>query len=100
MCEIIRYNKRKRDNMTCEHEWKGVWLTEELEGYRCQKCNHETLDQPIYTKEDMDKEWNFHQSFLVEICSIFKLDFCVENETSILKRLREMKDWYEIDLDD
>ena len=85
--------------MICVHEWHGVWLTEDMEGWRCLKCRQETNEPPIYTTNDMDKEWNFHQSFLVEICSIFHLDFCLETEATILQKLRGIKDDYEVDLD-
>jgi hypothetical protein len=28
----------------CEHDWEVVWLTEDLEGFRCSKCKFETID--------------------------------------------------------
>jgi hypothetical protein len=28
----------------CEHEFDGVWLTDDLEGYRCALCGFETIE--------------------------------------------------------
>jgi hypothetical protein len=28
----------------CEHNWEVVWLTDDLEGFRCSKCGFETID--------------------------------------------------------
>ena len=28
----------------CKHEWILVWLSTELEGFRCKLCGEETLD--------------------------------------------------------
>lgn len=28
----------------CEHEWSIVWLTDDLEGFKCVNCGFETVD--------------------------------------------------------
>jgi len=32
------------ETSVCKHDFEYVWLTDDLEGYRCKKCGFETVD--------------------------------------------------------
>lgn len=44
--ESLNIQKITKIEPLCQHEWTIVWLTNDLEGYRCLKCGMEIVDPP------------------------------------------------------
>ena len=36
-----------------KHKFEFVWLTDDLEGYRCTRCGYETVDPDYESKENL-----------------------------------------------
>lgn len=46
-----------------KHRWQGVWLTEDLEGYRCINCKVEVLEPEYYSDDECCANIDYYSYF-------------------------------------
>lgn len=69
---------------TSKHIWELVWLTEDLEGYRCARCREEMLEPPLpedgcrgtMISQDRVQEMRVQQKLDREKMQLVISDFC------------------------
>ena len=41
---LSAFLSKGEETSVCKHDLQGVWLSDDLEGYKCKKCGFETID--------------------------------------------------------
>lgn len=84
--------------MDCKHVNVTLeWVTPEIEAYVCHDCGKESiepfdyLNTPKYSEKQYNDQWEYHQAFVLKICKILDLDFCLMSEDRVLDEIAILK---------